>query len=275
MGTHELQHLLHEYGCALVFAVVALQAAGAPLPGTTALIAAALYAATAHGLPIVGVIAAGALGALVGTSLGFALGRWRGEQVLSGAARRLRQPPERVHALRSEFARGGALWLFVGRFITGLRNITGLLAGSSGMAVARFLPLSAAAATLWAVVCSLEYYYFGHALANADTWLQIVLICAGIVWLVVGRFVTGLRNVTGLLAGASGMSLARFLPLCTAAATLWAIVCSLEYYFFGHALARADTWLQIVLVCAGIVWLLLSFNLLRRRALRRLEVPVD
>ena len=49
-----------------MFAVVALQALGAPLPGTTALIAAAVYAATSHGLPIVGVIVAGALGALAG-----------------------------------------------------------------------------------------------------------------------------------------------------------------------------------------------------------------
>jgi membrane protein DedA with SNARE-associated domain len=41
----------------LVFAVVGLQALGVPLPGTTALIAAAVYAATSHGLPIAGVIA--------------------------------------------------------------------------------------------------------------------------------------------------------------------------------------------------------------------------
>ena len=185
VGSHELQQLLHEYGCALVFAVVALQAAGVPLPGTTALIVAALYAATAHGLPIAGVIVAGALGALVGTSVGFALGRWRGEQVLFAVGRRLRQPPERVQALRSEFAQRGGVWLFVGRFITGLRNVTGLLAGASGMPTVRFLPLCAAAATVWAIVCSLEYYWFGHALASADTWLQIVLICAGIAWLLV------------------------------------------------------------------------------------------
>jgi phosphatidylglycerol lysyltransferase len=203
VGSHEIQHLLHQYGCALVFAAVALQAAGAPLPGTTALIAAALYAATANGLPIAGVIAAGALGALVGTSVGFVLGRWRGEQVLFAVGRRLRQPPERVQALRSEFAQRGAVWLFVGRFVTGLRNLTGLLAGASGMPAARFLALSAAAATVWALVCSLEYY------------------------------------------------------------------------FFGHALAAADTWLQILLVCAGVAWLFVSFDLLRRRALRRLEVPVD
>jgi membrane protein DedA with SNARE-associated domain len=168
-----------------VFAVVGLQALGAPLPGTTALIAAAVYAATSHGLPIVGVIAAGALGALAGTSAGFALGRWGGEKLFLRVARRLRQSPERAQALRSEFAAHGGAWLFIGRFITGLRNITGLLAGASGMPLLRFLPLSAAAATVWALVNGLQYYWFGHALAGADTWLQIVLVCAGLTWMFV------------------------------------------------------------------------------------------
>ena len=133
MGSHELEHLLHRYGCGLVFAVVALQALGAPLPGTTALIAAALYASTSHGLPIAGVIAAGAGGALAGTAAGFLLGRWRGERLLSWAGGRLRQSPERVAALREQFAEHGAALLFISRWITGLRNVTGLLAGAGGM----------------------------------------------------------------------------------------------------------------------------------------------
>jgi membrane protein DedA with SNARE-associated domain len=185
MSSHEIQNLLHQYGLGLVFAVVALQALGVPLPGTTALIAAALYAATSHGLPIVGVIAAGALGALAGTCAGFVLGRWGGEKLLLRAARRLRQSPERVQQLRREFASHGGAWLFIGRFITGLRNVTGLLAGASGMPLARFLPISAAAAIAWTLINALGYYWFGHALAGADTWLQIVLVCAGLAWLVV------------------------------------------------------------------------------------------
>jgi membrane protein DedA with SNARE-associated domain len=87
----------------------------------------------------------------------------------------------------------------------------------------------------------------------------------------VGRFISGLRNVIGLVAGASGMPLSRFLPLSAAAATVWALGNGLGYYSFGHVLAGAGTWVQVVMVCAGIVWLLLSVNLLRRRALRPKE----
>lgn len=183
MGSHEITHLIHQYGLLLIFAVVALQALGAPLPGTTALVAGALYAATGHGLPIVGVIAAGVAGALCGTCLGFTLGRLGGERLLLRAGRLLRQPPWRVHRLRVQFAAHGGSWLLFGRFITGVRNVTGLLAGASGMAFGRFLGFSAIAAFAWATINGLEYYWFGHALAAADTWLQVVLVAAGLLTL--------------------------------------------------------------------------------------------
>jgi membrane protein DedA with SNARE-associated domain len=185
VSSHEIGHLVHQYGYLLVFTVVGLQALGAPLPGTTALIAAALYAATAHGLSIAGVIAAGALGALAGTTAGFGLGRWGGERLLLRIGTGLRQSPERVMRIRREFAVHGGGWLFVGRFISGVRNLIGLFAGASGMPLKRFLPLSAAAAIVWALGNGLGYYWFGHALARASTWVQVAMVCAGLVWMLV------------------------------------------------------------------------------------------
>ena len=183
MSSHEITHLVHEYGLALVFGATALQALGFPIPGTTALIAAALYAATAHGLPIVGVIAAGALGALAGTTGGFALGRWGGERLLLWIGARLRQGPERVVHLRDEFAAHGGAWVFVGRFISGVRNVLGLVAGASGMRLNRFLVISAAAATAWSLWNGLQVYYIGHTLLGASAWVQIVMVCVGVVWM--------------------------------------------------------------------------------------------
>ncbi len=185
MSGHEIHHLLHEYGLGVVFLAAAAQAGGAPVPGTTVLVAAALYAGTSHGLPIAGVIAAGALGALAGTGAGYALGRWRGEPLLLWVAERLRQSPARVRRLRTELAAHGAPWLFVGRFVTGVRNVTGLLAGASGMRLDRFVAVSAAAAVVWATTNGLEYYFFGDALAGASTWVQVVLVCVGIAWMAI------------------------------------------------------------------------------------------
>lgn len=185
VGAHAIHHLVHVYGCAIVFAIVALQALGAPLPGTTVLVAAAVYAAATRGLPIIGVIAAGAAGALAGTTLGFAAGRRLGEGGLRRLGRWLRQPPERIERVRHELALHGAAWIFVGRFITGLRNLSGLLAGACGMPLRRFLPVSAAAALAWAALNALEYYWFGRALAGASTWVQVVFVVLGLVWLVI------------------------------------------------------------------------------------------
>jgi membrane protein DedA with SNARE-associated domain len=205
VGGHEIHHLVGQYGCALVFVAVALQAFGLPLPGTTVLIAAAVYAAAGHGLPIEGVIAAGAAGALVGTTAGFAVGRWGGGRLLVRVGARLRQSPERVEEFRHRFAAHGAVWLFVSRFVSGLRNVAGLFAGASGMSLRRFLPISAAAAVAWATINALEYYWFGHALLGASTWVRVVMVCAGIAWLVVSLGLLrrrALRQLPGVSASA-------------------------------------------------------------------------
>jgi membrane protein DedA with SNARE-associated domain len=91
----------------------------------------------------------------------------------------------------------------------------------------------------------------------------------------VGRFITGIRNVSGLVAGASGMPLMRFLLVSTLAAIVWATLNALEYYWFGRALSGASTWIQVLLVCAGLTWMVVSLNLLRRRTIRRLQAAPE
>jgi membrane protein DedA with SNARE-associated domain len=181
VSAHEITHLIHEYGLIVVFLAAALQAVGFPVPGGTALVAAGIDASTKHGLPVVGVIVAGALGALVGTTGGFAIGRWRGEPILLRLGRLFRQRPERVQRLRRDFQKHALAPVFIARFITGARNLVGLIAGASGMAFRGFFFVSAAAAVVWATVITLEYYFAGKAILGAPTWLQILLIVVGIV----------------------------------------------------------------------------------------------
>jgi membrane protein DedA with SNARE-associated domain len=181
VSSHEITHLIHEFGLIAVFLAAGLQAVGFPVPGGTALMIAGIDASAKNGLPLAGVIAAGALGALLGGTAGFAIGRWRGGPVLFRAGRLLRQKPERIQELRGQFQRHAIAPLFIARFITGLRNIAGLVAGASDVPFGRFLAVSAAAAVAWSTLITLEYYFAGHALLGAPTWLQIVLIIAGLV----------------------------------------------------------------------------------------------
>lgn len=181
VSSHEIAHLIHEYGLIIVFLAAGLQAIGFPVPGGTALVLGGIDASTRHGLPVVGVIVAGALGALAGTTIGFALGRWRGDRVLLRLGRLFRQKPERVQQLRERFQDHAPAALFIARFITGLRNVAGLVAGATGMRLPRFLLVSAAACTAWSALITLEYYFAGRAILGAPAWLQIVLIIVGVV----------------------------------------------------------------------------------------------
>jgi membrane protein DedA with SNARE-associated domain len=181
VSSHEITHLIHEYGLIVVFLAAGLQAVGFPVPGGTALVAAGIDASTKHGLPVVWVIVAGALGALVGTTLGFGIGRWRGDWALARLARLVRQRPERVEQLRGWFQSHGVWPVLIARFITGARNVAGLVAGATGMQFLRFFAVSAVACLAWSAIITLEYYFAGHVILGAPTWLQILLVVVGIV----------------------------------------------------------------------------------------------
>ena len=180
MSSHEITQLIHEFGLVVVFLAAGLQATGFPIPGGTALVIAGIDASTKNGLPLAGVIAAGALGALVGSTAGFAAGRWKGEGVLVRVGQLFRQKPERIQELRGQFQTHPVAPLFIARFITGLRNIAGLAAGASDVPLGRFLAVTAVAAFAWSALITLEYYFVGHAIFGAPTWLQIVLIIVGV-----------------------------------------------------------------------------------------------
>ena len=198
MSSHEITQLIHEFGLIAVFLAAGLQAMGFPVPGGTALVIAGMDASTRDGLPLGGVIAAGALGALFGGTAGFAVGRWRGEPVLLRVGRLFGQEPQRVQELRAQFQRRAIAPLFIARFITGLRNVAGLAAGASDVALGRFLAVSAAAALAWSALITLEYYFAGHAILAAPTWLQIALIVVGVLATIASfRFLRLGRGIRG------------------------------------------------------------------------------
>ena len=54
---HHLDHLLQHYGYGVIGLIVMLESMGAPLPGESLIIGAAIYCATTHRLDIAWVIA--------------------------------------------------------------------------------------------------------------------------------------------------------------------------------------------------------------------------
>ncbi len=163
-----MTQLLQDYGLVLLFVFVAVESAGVPVPGETALIAAALLARPERHLFSVGwVIVVAALAAIVGDNIGYWIGRLGGRKLIDrwGFIRRYADralpPSERF------FERHGAKTVFFARFIAILRVTAAWLAGISRMHWWRFFLWNAAGGILWATGITLLAYWAGKAVADA------------------------------------------------------------------------------------------------------------
>jgi membrane protein DedA with SNARE-associated domain len=180
-------HLLISYGLVLLFAVVAAESAGVPLPGETALIAASILAAQGH-YSIVSVIAVAASAAIVGDNVGYWIGRTGGRALLErwGPVRRYAEraipPGERF------FEKHGGKTVFIGRFVAVLRVTAAWLAGITHMTWWRFFLWNATGGIVWATGVSLLAYYFGKAAADAVQTYGVYALVAIVVAAVIGFF---------------------------------------------------------------------------------------
>jgi membrane protein DedA with SNARE-associated domain len=156
----------------LVGAVVGLESLGIPLPGEIVLVSAALMASH-HELAVnpVGVGTAAVIGAVVGDSIGYAIGRRFGLPLFDKLGRRFPRHfgPGHVAFAERIFARWGVAAVFFGRFIALLRILAGPLAGALKMRYSHFLVANVAGALCWAGGTTALVYYLGLA---AERWLS-------------------------------------------------------------------------------------------------------
>jgi len=149
------------------------------LPGETAIITGAVLAADGR-LTLWGVIVAGALGAMLGDSTAYWIGRLGG-----GPIRRLLvrfAGDDRIAAAERMVQRRGPVLVFVGRFLPGIRLAINLSCGAGQMGYGRFFFFDALGATLWATQAALLGYFAGKAFAD-QLWLAL-LIALGVALLV-------------------------------------------------------------------------------------------
>jgi membrane protein DedA with SNARE-associated domain len=139
---------LDRYGYGAVGGLLLLENFGVPLPGEAVLIAASIYAGAGRlNIVAVGVIAF--VAAVVGDSIGWAIGRSGGRRLLTRFGRYVLLPPHRVARAEKFFTRHGSKIVPVARFVDGLRQANGIIAGMTGMGFRRFLVLNAIGAALW------------------------------------------------------------------------------------------------------------------------------
>jgi undecaprenyl-diphosphatase len=149
-------------GYPILFALIAIETMGIPVPGETALVTAAIVAARGR-LDITLVIALAAAAAILGDNVGFAIGRRFGRRLLlwdGGPFPRHRR--RLIEVGEPFFQRHGAKAVFLGRWATGLRITAAWLAGANRMPWPTFLFWNALGGIAWAASVGLLAYYAGH-----------------------------------------------------------------------------------------------------------------
>ncbi|MFI9392833.1 DedA family protein [Streptomyces bauhiniae] len=178
-----LAPLLGHYGYWAVGAVVFLEDFGVPAPGETILLAAGVYAGAGE-LNIVAVAAIAFAAAVVGDNVGYVIGRTGGRAFVERWGKYILLTPKRFEAAEAFFRRHGGKIVTVARFVEGLRQANGIIAGTTGMAWPRFLAFNALGAALWVGLwSSLAYLAGSHITAVYDEivrYQRYVLIAVGL-----------------------------------------------------------------------------------------------
>jgi membrane protein DedA with SNARE-associated domain len=171
--------VLDNYGYLAVAGLVMVENFGVPAPGETILVAASVYAGTGR-LSIVGVALIAIAAAVIGNCIGYAIGYFGGHALVLRYGRYVFLTKERLDKAERFFARRGGLVVVAGRFIEGLRQAAGIIAGTAEMPWKQFLAFTTLGAVLWvAVWAPLGYLagdHIGTIYADATRYSLYVLI---------------------------------------------------------------------------------------------------
>jgi membrane protein DedA with SNARE-associated domain len=152
-----VQPLLQRYGYGAAFAAVMVEGMGIPTPGQTLLMASAFEAAAGR-MNITLLVFLVTVAATLGNSIGYAIGRWGGRKALS----KLNVNLQRQQRLEDLFKRRGGVVILLARFLDGLRQLNGIVAGVLQMPWWTFTAYNVAGAILWTFAWGLGTYYLGR-----------------------------------------------------------------------------------------------------------------
>ena len=179
--------LLEDYGLVLLFLLVAIESAGIPVPGETALIAAAVLARPELGyFALWEVIVVAALGAIVGDNVGYWLGRTGGRALIDRYAFVRHRADKVLPPSERFFKKHGGKTVFFGRFVAVLRVTVAWIAGISRMHWWQFFAWNAAGGILWATGVALLAYWAGKAVADAVSRYGLIGVAVVVVLLALG-----------------------------------------------------------------------------------------
>jgi membrane protein DedA with SNARE-associated domain len=165
MHEHVLQWIelfrpyVDDYGYLVLFLGVMAENASLPIPGETILIIASFYSHHGH-LNLGYVIALATVGCILGDNVSFYVGRRLGRPFILQYGKYLLITKKRLAFVEHFFERHGDKTIFIQRWITGVRVIGALVAGTTKMPWPRFVMFNCLGAVTWVTAISLMAYIF-------------------------------------------------------------------------------------------------------------------
>ncbi|MFI1727637.1 DedA family protein [Streptomyces acidicola] len=155
----------------LVGLVIGLESLGIPLPGEIILVSSALLASQHGEIDPFVLGACATAGAIIGDSIGYAIGRKGGRPLLAWLGEKFPKHFSEGHIATAErsFEKWGMWAVFFGRFVALLRIFAGPLAGVLRMPYWKFLTANVLGGILWAGGTTAVIYYVGVV---AEAWLK-------------------------------------------------------------------------------------------------------
>jgi membrane protein DedA with SNARE-associated domain len=183
-------------GLPAIFVLMTLESACIPIPSEATMLFAGFAvadAAAAHGhhLTLLGIVAAGVLGNLVGSWIAYGVGYYGRIELLEKHGRALHVKPAQLQRADAWFERYGAPSIFFSRMLPVIRTFISLPAGVARMPFARFTALTVAGCVPWVLALALigkavrgRWVDWKDHLAYAD-YAIVALVLVGAVYLVV------------------------------------------------------------------------------------------
>lgn len=150
----KVKPLLDRYGYAAVFAAVMVEGCGVPAPGQTLLLAGSLAAADGQ-LHLALLLLVATAAAFLGNSVGYLLGRWGGRPLLH----KFKVNEQHLQRVEGLFSRRGGGLIIVSRFLDGLRQLNGIVAGMLRMPWWVFTGYNLLGAVLWSFFWGLGPFF--------------------------------------------------------------------------------------------------------------------
>lgn len=177
----ELVSRLDHWGYLIIFLGATLEAAaflGLIVPGESLVLLGGFLASRGL-LDPYDLVFVVAVGAIIGDSIGYELGRHLGRPWLIRYGRWIGLRPAHLERVDDFFARHGGKTIFLGRFIGFLRALAPFVAGSSRMRYRQFLPYNVAGGILWSITFVLLGYFLGASWHVAERWIGHASVIVG------------------------------------------------------------------------------------------------